>query len=194
MSEHLLTLRGTATKTRLARIALELFAARGIDGTTVRDIAQAAGVAEGSLYRHYESKEALAWELFAGAFADLAAELDRRQRVARGLRAKLAAMIDHVCAFFDGDRALFGYLLLSQHGQLRRVTPEMPHPMTVLRGVLAGAMRRGEARRLPPDLATSMVFGLVLQVAVDLVYGRLEGRMGDRAGALTDAAYRVLAP
>ena len=107
---------------------------------------------------------------------------------------RLQAMIGHVCAFFDRDRPLFSYLLLTQHAQLRRVTADMPHPMTVLRRVLAAAMRRGEARRLDADLAASMVMGLTLQVAVDIVYGRLEGGLASRADTLVDAACRLLAP
>lgn len=192
--EHLLTLRGSATKSRLSRVALELFAEKGVDGTTVRDIAQAAGVAEGSLYRHFEGKDALAWELYSEAFASLATELDRLQGAQETLRAKLEAMIGHVCSFFDRDRPLFSYLLLTQHGQLRRITTDMPHPMAVLRGVLATAMRRGEARRLDADLAASMVMGLTLQVAVDIVYGRLKGRLATRSATLVDAACRLLAP
>jgi hypothetical protein len=66
--------------------------------------------------------------------------------------------------------------------------------MTVLRRVLAAAMRRGEARRIDADLAASMVMGLTLQVAVDIVYGRLEGRLTNRADALVDAACRLLEP
>ncbi len=175
-------------------MALDLFAAKGVDGTTVRDIAAAAAVAEGSLYRHFESKEALAWELFAGAFSSLATDLDRLQAAHGELRGKLRAMIGYVCAFFDRDRPLFRYLLLNQHAQMHRVTPDMPHPMSVLRRVLAAAMRRGEARRMDADLAASMVMGLVLQTAVDLVYGRLDGLLSRRAEALTEAACRVMAP
>lgn len=184
--------RGAATRDRVARVALQLFVERGVDGTTVRDIAAAAGVAEGSLYRHYASKEALAWDLFAGAFTGLAAELDRLQRAQRTLRRKLDAMIRHFCAFFDRDRELFSYLLLSQHGQLRRMTPDMPHPMTVLRRVIAAGMRRGEIPGGDADLATSMVMGLVLQVAVDRIYGRVRNDLSELAENLVASAWRVL--
>lgn len=40
--------------------ALELFAAKGFDGTSTREIAQAAGVAEGLIFHHFDSKESLA--------------------------------------------------------------------------------------------------------------------------------------
>src|SRR5476651_2502938 len=47
------------------RAALRLFVKQGIDGTTIKDIAREAGVAEGSLYRHFKSKDDLAWHLFS---------------------------------------------------------------------------------------------------------------------------------
>ncbi|NJL23535.1 MAG: TetR/AcrR family transcriptional regulator [Leptolyngbyaceae cyanobacterium SM1_3_5] len=47
------------TQTRILQAAQRLFARRGFDGTTTRDLAQAAGVAEGTLFRHFENKKAI---------------------------------------------------------------------------------------------------------------------------------------
>jgi AcrR family transcriptional regulator len=47
----------------LLSIAAELFAERGYKATTVRDIADAAGILSGSLYHHFASKEAMVDEL-----------------------------------------------------------------------------------------------------------------------------------
>jgi len=44
--------------------AVELFATKGLNGSTVKDIAAKAGVSEGALYRHYKSKEEMAQMLF----------------------------------------------------------------------------------------------------------------------------------
>ncbi|RSM59839.1 TetR/AcrR family transcriptional regulator [Actinoplanes sp. ATCC 53533] len=46
-------------RARIRDAAIRLFAERGVDGTTVRDIAQAAGVSPGLLRHHFGSKEAL---------------------------------------------------------------------------------------------------------------------------------------
>ncbi len=43
----------------LSDAALELFLARGLDGVTIDDITQAAGVAKGTFYRYFEDKAAL---------------------------------------------------------------------------------------------------------------------------------------
>jgi len=49
----------TDTETKILKSALHLFAQRGFSGTTTRDLAQSAGVAEGTLFRHFENKKAI---------------------------------------------------------------------------------------------------------------------------------------
>jgi AcrR family transcriptional regulator len=46
-------------RSHLIGVALHLFATKGFRGTTTREIAQAAGVSEGVIFRHFPTKEAL---------------------------------------------------------------------------------------------------------------------------------------
>ncbi|MEO6471071.1 MAG: helix-turn-helix domain-containing protein, partial [Aeromicrobium sp.] len=58
----------TPTPTRreeLLQIAAELFATKGFKNTTVRDIADAAGILSGSLYHHFDSKESMVDEILS---------------------------------------------------------------------------------------------------------------------------------
>ncbi len=48
-----------ARREQLLAVALDLFAERGVRGTAVRDIAQAAGITEGLIYHYFPSKSAL---------------------------------------------------------------------------------------------------------------------------------------
>jgi AcrR family transcriptional regulator len=195
MSEQSLTTMRPKDKTKelIACTALNLFVEQGIDGTTIRDIAGAAGIAEGTLYRHYPGKEALAWDLFSRHFTAFALELQRTQAGQPTLWAKLAAMVEQFCAFFDDDPVLFSYLLLAQHGQLQKVTPEMPNPVEVVREVLAAAMDRGEIPAGDPNLAAAMVLGIVLQVATFKIYQRLTQNLSSLAEFMVEACRRVLA-
>lgn len=54
---------GPSRREELLSIAAGLFAERGFKNTTVRDIADAAGILSGSLYHHFDSKEAMVDEL-----------------------------------------------------------------------------------------------------------------------------------
>lgn len=50
-------------RAELLAIAAKLFAERGLRATTVRDIADAAGILSGSLYHHFDSKDAILDEI-----------------------------------------------------------------------------------------------------------------------------------
>jgi AcrR family transcriptional regulator len=56
--------RGTDTRQALIDAALEVFLQRGFARATTREIARTAGVAEGTIYRHFADKHALFHEVF----------------------------------------------------------------------------------------------------------------------------------
>lgn len=180
------------TKELVADTALRLFVEKGIKETTIRDIATAAGIAEGTLYRHYTSKDDLAWELFSENFTRFALALDRIQQEHPTLKEKIDAMIRYFCTFFDANMILVGYLLLAQHSQLSKVTPNMPRPGVLVRGVIAEAMDRGEIPKVDPEVAASMVIGLVLEVAISKMYGDVSEPLSSLADTLSAASWRVL--
>lgn len=61
----------TGRRDELLTIAAELFAERGLRATTVRDIADAAGILSGSLYHHFDSKESMVDEILRGFLDEL---------------------------------------------------------------------------------------------------------------------------
>jgi AcrR family transcriptional regulator len=104
----------------LLRIAGALFAQRGFKNTTVRDIADAAGILSGSLYHHFDSKESMVDELLSTFQSALFAtydeitgsDLDARAKVDAVVRASFDAIHDHhdEVAIFQGDASyLMGF-------------------------------------------------------------------------------------
>ncbi len=84
------------TRDRLVRAALELFTTQGYHASTTPEIAAKAGVAEGTIYRHFASKEQLLNEIYrAGVrvFTTIVREIpvglpcaERLERIAAGWR------------------------------------------------------------------------------------------------------------
>ena len=77
----------------LLDIAARLFAERGFKNTTVRDIADAAGILSGSLYHHFDSKEAMVDELLDSFQQELWREYDAIEASDRTPREKLEAVV-----------------------------------------------------------------------------------------------------
>lgn len=89
----------------ILKASLELFAEQGFDHTSTSDIAQKAGVAEGTVYRRYKTKEALREAVIAPIidhiFPSLAADFSRDE-----LQTKYASLEDFFRAVF-ADRFSF---------------------------------------------------------------------------------------
>jgi len=56
-----------ATRERILEVAQELFAAKGFEATTTRDIAREAGIGVGTLFNYFPTKEAVVVSLVAAA-------------------------------------------------------------------------------------------------------------------------------
>jgi len=82
------------TRQRLIKAALELFTTRGYHDTTTAQIAKKAGIAEGTIYRHFASKQQLVNELYRAAQRWAAQVVQERARdpEARTARAQLTAV------------------------------------------------------------------------------------------------------
>lgn len=130
MSEQTTT-QTSKRRDELLKIAAELFATKGFKNTTVRDIADAAGILSGSLYHHFDSKESMVDELLRTFQTALfttydeitGSDLDAGAKVDAVVRASFDAIHEHhdEVAIFQGDAAyLMGFerfAYLQQHNE-----------------------------------------------------------------------------
>ncbi len=179
--------RSTGVRSKVERAAIELFAARGTDGVSIAEIAAAAGVSQGALYRHYASKDALASSLFAVAYSQTGADLDAIASRQTGFRARIGDMVRHFCAIYDSDPALFRFMLIAQHDLLPCLPRGQRTPVDAIADTVAAAVQTGEIDPVDADAAAAVVIGVVLQTAVFHIYGRLEGCLLTRAQSLAMA-------
>ncbi len=87
------------TSGRIWDAAIELFCARGYHATSMRDIAERAGVQTGSLYHHFDAKEALLEEVMSAFMNELRSRvLEALSRAASPADRLSAAVSTHVVA------------------------------------------------------------------------------------------------
>ena len=148
---------------QLLAIAGELFAEKGFRNTTVRDIADAAGILSGSLYHHFDSKESMVDELLVpfqeelfGKYDEiLASGDDARTKLERAVRVSFEAIDQHPheVAIFQNDAdhlgtfERFGYLA-DRNAQSRQVWVTL-----IEEGVRTGVLR--------PDLDVTLTYRFI---------------------------------
>ena len=142
----------TTRRDELLRIAARLFAERGYRNTTVRDIADAAGILSGSLYHHFDSKEAMVDEilssfqesLFASYDEILASSLSPRERIEAAVRLSFEAIDQHHAevAIFQNEAEQLGRLERFAYLADRNEQSRAGWMRLLKDGVKSGALRR----------------------------------------------------
>jgi AcrR family transcriptional regulator len=95
--------------------ALELFAERGVHGTSVPQVLERAGVGASSLYRRFASKEALVNAVFRDAKRRLGAALRGRLEGPLPPRQRLRAFFRALATFARREPLTFRFLELKDH-------------------------------------------------------------------------------
>lgn len=95
----------TGTKRAILEAALELGAQHGISGTTMDEVAERAGVAKGSVYYNFSSKDKLFEELLTSGVSQLA-EVLRAARLSAAGWASVEAMVLAMLELIRDNKAL----------------------------------------------------------------------------------------
>lgn len=155
---------GAATRQRLLQAALELFTTVGFRATTTPEIAARAGVAEGTIYRHFSGKEALLVAAYREA-QDWGLGLVRGQEGDKSLppRDRLIGVARRLVSAAESDPAKTrmllrrrdeGYLDDGSRGAAREFREALQH-------IIASGKSDGLVRPGPADLWTSVWLALV---------------------------------
>ena len=183
----------SSTRERIETAALGLFAARGVAGTSMRDIAHEVGVTEGAIYRHFASKDDLARALFLSRYGALARGVEAIRAREPDFGRRLEALVKLFANAFDEDPAGFAYVLVSQHEHLRELAADSPdNAVESLGRVFADAMARGEIPEQDVALVTALALGLVVQPAIFRIYGRLRQSPSAYAATIAGAIRRAV--
>lgn len=181
-----------ATKQRIAEAALALFVEKGVDGTTTRDIATKAEISEGAMYRHFESKETLADDLFLEEFKPFSKALAQLQEMDAPLAEKVDHMVRYVYQAFDANPLLWKYVVTYQSGPWSKVPKGIATPVSVVAKMLEDARAKKEIEGSDIPLLTQLVIGLVTQPAIGVVFGEVELPLSPKRERVVAAVVAVL--
>lgn len=152
-----------ATRTRIIKAAQRLFARQGFDGTTTRDLATAAGVAEGTLFRHFSNKKAILVEVATLGWVDILtdlltelSEMGSYEAVAQVMRRRMFNLRE------NADMMRVCFMEAQFHPDLRdRVQIEVIAKMTdVAEAFFQTAMDKGIYRPMNPRIVAQVFVGM----------------------------------
>lgn len=153
----------------LLKAALELFAARGYDGVSVRDVAKAAGVSEAALYKHFSGKEDMALYIFTSVVSAYTQRLTEVNAHPLSAVEKLCRIVKVTYSLYASFPAEIRFALLWQYNWWDRV-PEESKPHFVLKAILQEGMEAGEIPRQEVYFWITVYSGVMLQPLAQYPY------------------------
>jgi AcrR family transcriptional regulator len=102
-----------SVKLAIEKTALKLFAARGYDNTTMAEIAAAAGISTGNIYRYHANKQELLYAVIPESFVELCLQTIRSKvALVRGMSSQQVAGSKELRL---GNEMLMKFVLTHRH-------------------------------------------------------------------------------
>lgn len=145
---------------RILHAAGQLFAHQGYHGTTTRQIAHAVGIAENTLFRHFDDKESLFWATLRAHFGGLEFEPGLIEKMENGEPPEV--VLPQIVEMFTdtaSDRpevlrlAAVAFLEMQPKGE-RFLRERFSPALTAICRYLDVSVRGGKIRNLDPTTAT----------------------------------------
>ncbi len=185
---------------RILDAAVKVFARKGFHATRVSEVAKAAGVADGTIYLYFESKDHLLVSLFEHRVGRLLAYLETELPRASSAAHRLRRIIELQLGLLEGERDLAEVItvILRQSSKLMReyAVPAFSAYLDAIASVIAEGQAAGELRDdVSPHLAARAVFGALDGIAMTWALGKAEhGGLLRTSGQLVELVLHGLTP
>lgn len=167
-----------------------MFVEHGVAETTTREIAISAGVAEGSIYRYFPGKEEMAWQIFRDYHQHLAERLASSAQEKNSFKEKIYSTVACFFKLADEDWLMFRYYLTAQHMFMHKIDQGKKSPYQVITSLI----NKSESVALDIDIkiTAAMAMGAVHQIALNKIYGRIEGDLEIHKDKVAETVYQIV--
>ncbi len=151
------------TRDKILQAAQKLFARNGYDGTTTKELAEKAGIAEGTLFRHFTNKKAILVEVATKGWIEILTDLLTELSEMASYDAISQVMYKRMLRLGDNyDMMRVCFMEVQLHQDLRdRIQSEVVEKMTdVAEAFFQTAMERGVYRKMNPRVIAQVFLGM----------------------------------
>lgn len=173
--------------------AIELFATKGLASTSIKDIATKAGVTDGALYRHYKSKNEMAWILFQ---QELEVFVEGLKNISFNLQLSLddrfSKGMEYIYNYYHENPVKFSFVILMQYDFPQENLEDDKNPYVLVVRFVQQVLQELGRPDEGSELLGSIVMGIILQPIAMHRYGHLDDSIFDQVDEVVTACKRVL--
>jgi TetR/AcrR family transcriptional regulator, fatty acid metabolism regulator protein len=183
---------------QIIEAAVRIFARKGYYNSRVSDIAREAGLAAGTIYLYFKTKDDILVTLFREKMAHFVASLRKAIAAEPDAVAKIRRLVQLHFEMLEGDPELAEVVQVElRQGQkfFRGASAhEISSYFALIGSVLEEGVAQGQVRpELPIKVATKALFGAMDQMTTSWVLGKRAYRLADTAETVADIFLRGVA-
>src|SRR6058998_3551361 len=191
MPVQLDSMRDSAKPQQIVDAAIRVFARNGYYNSRVSDIAREAGIASGTIYLYFRTKDEILVTLFREKMAHWVALVRGEIATVRGAEAKIRKLVALHFAVLETDPDLAEVVQVELRQGQKFFRGASAHEVSAYFDLIGSVLQEGvEAgvfrRDLPVKVATKMLFGAMDQVTTSWVLGKRGYRLADAAGPVAN--------
>ena len=180
------------SKSQISKAALDLFIKKGIKATTTSEIAKKAGVAEGTIYRHFKSKNDIASELFLNYMDMFKDRLSEAEKKFNEPRESIKKMIRVFFEFAKNEPKAYDYIMAGHYSELPKMTSNFLKPKDVFFNAIKKGIAKGDFTKMDENLGAALVIGMITRSILFFNSGFIANDYENIVSEVTKAALKVL--
>jgi AcrR family transcriptional regulator len=177
----------------IVRAATSLFADKGIDATSMRDIANAAGIREAAIYRHFNGKEELARDIFLSWYRWHCGELQRIVSASGNTLDQLHELVGQELSAATEHSEAFVYFCENEARFVRDLPKDLMSARRIFIRFIKEGQARGEVRQANPELLADMLSGALCAVALAWLGTGRRKKLSAQLAEVVDGCWRMIA-
>jgi AcrR family transcriptional regulator len=180
------------SRNKIRTVALRLFVTKGIKSTTTREIAKRAGIAEGTIYKHFQSKDEIALELFINNIDVFREKLLENIENKDEPKERLDRLIHNFFDFAKSHPEAYSYIMDAHYTEVKKIPKDRPKPKDLFVEAIHLGIEKGDFRKLDENLGAALVIGMINRTILFFNNGFIHSDYNEMVAEVASSAFRVL--
>lgn len=180
------------SKNKIIKAALHLFTKKGIKSTTTKELAQKAGIAEGTIYNYFKNKEDIANFLFKYYIDEFSEYLKSRSLQIDSPDQRMKALVR---AFFnyakEKPKAIY-FIVIAHYTELNKLNKKHLGIRNIFSDTIKRGIRNKYFTKSDPNLSAAHIIGMINRAVLSYNNGFIEMDYKEMISETEKAALKLL--
>lgn len=179
-------------KNKIIKAALHLFTKKGIKSTTTKELAQKAGIAEGTIYNHFKSKDHIADFLFKYYMDEFSKYLKTRSLQIDSPDQRMKALVRAFFNYAHAKPKAIYYIVIAHYTELNKLNKKHLGIRDIFADTINEGIKKKYFTKSDANLGAAHIIGMINRAVLSYNNGLIEMNYQEMISQTEKAALKLL--